>query len=297
MKIFRVCLLFLIGATSAIAAEWKGITPLHSTKADVLRILGTSAIDKDGQTYYSGPDAIAVISYQTETCDSNSVKFGFGWNVPTGTVSIIGVIPKEKFGKERIDASLTKDKNSDGIYEYYSSPTGLRVETLDGIVSLVTYKATGLEDEEFHCPMVQKCCWDVFPKIDEFEPTNKANTKGRVSYLLYDIERMGGRGVIVVSGPNKTIRQRRIASLAQQLAPIFKKIKLEPQRISIVDGGYRSSEYITFSEYPIASEINWVWIPREPDPPVDLKKPLPRKPKPVTKSCRTSRTPNPSQTV
>jgi len=266
MKILRVLFLFLVCATSAIAADWRGITPLHSTKADVQRILGNSAIDKDGQTFYSGPDAIAVISYQTETCDSRGGKFGFGWNVPAGTVSIIGVIPKEKFAKERIGGSLTKDKSSEGIYEYYSASTGVRVETLDGIVTLVTYLGTEIEDKKLHCPMVQTCCWDVFPRIDEFRPTSKGDTQARVSYLLYNVQRQGGRGVIVVSGPNKIIRNRRIASLTRQLAPVFKKLKLEPERLSIVDGGYEAEERITSNEYPIASEINWIWIRRLEDP-------------------------------
>src|SRR5438046_2962223 len=57
---------------------WRGIIPLHSTKADVIKLLGEPTTPNfDGG--YSLPDVTVTFIYSTRRCE-------LGWNVPEGTV-------------------------------------------------------------------------------------------------------------------------------------------------------------------------------------------------------------------
>src|SRR6266849_4384328 len=45
-------LLLLTGAVTSLAKEWRGIVPLHSTRADVERLLGVPTIDRSDTIVY-----------------------------------------------------------------------------------------------------------------------------------------------------------------------------------------------------------------------------------------------------
>src|SRR3954467_13912107 len=98
MKIIFSLLISLIAAVvsanACLAKEWRGVVPLRSTRADVERLLGAPKQSTPDAFYYSFPYEIAVVWFQTKTCDSGSGKIGMGWNVPVGTVTNVGVIPK-----------------------------------------------------------------------------------------------------------------------------------------------------------------------------------------------------------
>src|SRR3954470_1973437 len=84
----------VVSANACLAKEWRGVVPLRSTRADVERLLGAPKQRTPDSFYYSSPDEIAVVWFQTKSCDSGSVKIDMGWNVPVGNVTNIGVIPK-----------------------------------------------------------------------------------------------------------------------------------------------------------------------------------------------------------
>jgi hypothetical protein len=137
----------------ALAKEWRGIAPLHSTRADVERRLGPAAKSSAFGFYYSLPDEIVVVRFQNHSCDDNLGQFGIGWNVAQGTVTDIGVIPKRDYRKERfVSGQYFKVENVDAGFVYYTNENdGLTVETLNGIVTLLTYSSTAKE-HHLRCP-------------------------------------------------------------------------------------------------------------------------------------------------
>src|SRR5687767_1862723 len=96
-----VCAIWLMLAGSvATGKEWRGIVPLKSTRADVERLLGVSKRSSDSISYYKLTTEIVVFHFQKEPCESEGEKFGYGWNVPPGTVTSIAVIAG---GTHRLD--------------------------------------------------------------------------------------------------------------------------------------------------------------------------------------------------
>jgi hypothetical protein len=259
-----LCLVF---ATSVSAKEWRGLVPLKSTQADARRILGSSMKDVEGVSVYKSADVIAVITYQLETCDSHMGKFGFGWNVPKGSIGVIGLIPltRQTIEDYGVRSSFKEEKHGGGFVYYSNDAEGLRVETLDGLVTNVTYLPTSKEDESLGCPMVQKCCWDMFPTIDEFSKRPRNETIARLDNLFVNVQHDFSRAVIIVSGPTGK-RQAEMGRLKSLGSLRIKKYEIEPQRFLIADGGYSEDFRTQLQIYPIASVINWVWIHPEPDP-------------------------------
>ena len=80
-------LLTLVLVNSTAAKAWNGITPLSSTRVEVRKVFGEPAKSFPYADYYSLPEEIVVIWYQTAPCDKQSSKIGSGWVVSAGTVT------------------------------------------------------------------------------------------------------------------------------------------------------------------------------------------------------------------
>jgi hypothetical protein len=95
--LFAVLLMFL-AVSSASASQWHGIVPLHSTRSDVLRILGEPNSKYD-RYLIDGEEASIV--YSRVTCAS-------GWNVPSDTVILISVTLKQTTTLSDLKINLDK---------------------------------------------------------------------------------------------------------------------------------------------------------------------------------------------
>lgn len=259
--------LVLVSANAACAKEWRGIIPLHSTRADVERLLGAPTKSSSYASYYGLPDEIAVILYQTESCDSFVGKFGMGWNIPSGTVTSVGVIPKGTYRKERfVVGNDFQVENAHAGFSYYTNAReGLSVETYHGIVTTLSYLPTKKEDN-LRCPRVQECCVDFFPRFDEYENLSFEDEKARLDNYANEMKERLGRGVIVVYGKNRDVRSKIVRRAERAKKYLAQKRGIEPQRILIVDGGYREYSATELDLHPIGGEINRIYLFPERDP-------------------------------
>jgi len=97
------------GLTTAHAKEWRGIVPLHSTRADVSRLLGKPNFNYN---LYEFGDERADILYARHACSE-----GGAWNVAPDTVTEIHVVRKSRHGHLRcpnLHPPLTCEANYDG---------------------------------------------------------------------------------------------------------------------------------------------------------------------------------------
>ena len=130
---------------------WRGIVPLHSTRADVERLLGKP--DLQGDRYDYEDERVSII-YQRHSCEENK---GEGFNVPIDTVLFIRVNFKNT------DRSLSdfpvdwtqyekKEGGHVGGYAYYTNrDKGISYETYNGKVVAVEYGQTTV-DAHLRCP-------------------------------------------------------------------------------------------------------------------------------------------------
>lgn len=256
-------ILILASENASRAKEWRGIVPLHSTRADVERLLGTPKQSTDYAFYYSLPDEIAVVWFQSQSCD----EFGIGWNVPPGTVTSIGVLPKVDYHKEKfLDGSKFNvlDANA-GLFYYTDEVDGLTVETFNGIVTSLDYTPIKREGN-LRCPQIRKCCIDFFSEFDEYGDLSPEDEKARLDNFAIVLKERLDRGVMVVYGTSRTERSKIMKRAERAKKYLVRKQGIEAQRILIVDGGYRELSATRLNLQTIGGVNSGIYLFPDPDP-------------------------------
>jgi hypothetical protein len=265
--LFAILFILFASGNNVAAKEWRGIVPLHSTRPDVESSLGSATKSTAFGNYYSLPNEIVVVWFQNDSCDTTVGKFGVGWNVPQGTVTSIGIIPKQVYRKERFfQGNDFKVEDINAGFVYYTNETdGLSVETLNGIVTLLTYSPTAKEDH-LRCPRVEKCCMDVFPTFDEYAGLNFEDEKARLDSFVIKMNEQLGRGAIVVYGESRAVRNMIMKRAARARRYLREKGGLESQRLLIIDGGYKDRSITQLHLYTIGGEVSRILLFPEKDP-------------------------------
>jgi hypothetical protein len=137
------------------AKGWRGIVPLHSTRADVERLLGPpdrKSNIKPVVSYDLEEEKVTII-YSREPCSTATV---YGkWAVPPDTVVSMRVIPKKRLplSELQLDAAQYKVVHVRGVpsYTYYVvEGEGVSYDVSTGDVSIIDYfYAAG--DEHLRC--------------------------------------------------------------------------------------------------------------------------------------------------
>ena len=258
MKSVFLVLILIGSALATFAKEWRGLVPLKSSRADVERLLGKPTAQNPDTAYYRLPSELAVIHFQMSGCD----QFGFNWNVPVNTVIGIGVIPR---GVNRIEPYLTQgnfipDNYNDRFRHYDDETQGQSIEVYGDIVTLLDYYPAAV-DESLRCARVQSCCVDPMPLFDEYQELPLQDERARLDNFLIQLNEHYARGVISVVGPSAKARNQATTKLAVRAKHyLVKKLKLEPERLLIVDGGYRAETVIRLSIYPIGGFGSRIYI-------------------------------------
>jgi len=142
------------------AKAWRGIEPLHSTRADVERLFGSKVVRCGGSAcIYELDEGIIFVLYATDsTCKNDDAKTA--WKVPVGTVIEISVRFKEDKALSELQFDLSKferveDKHLPGWIYYVNLDEGVRVEGGLRTASSVTYFQSA-KDNYLRCPSTNK---------------------------------------------------------------------------------------------------------------------------------------------
>lgn len=121
------------------AMDWRGITPLHSTRTDVERILGVKTSGKSYDQFIIDGDRVSVL-FSTTRCEGENPR---GYNVPLGTVLEIIVFPKKVIPISSLDLDMNTFKlvytDSEGELSYENNEDGLYITAISGQVRAFTY--------------------------------------------------------------------------------------------------------------------------------------------------------------
>ena len=137
------------------AKGWRGIVPLHSTRADVERLLGPPSrkSDKKPLVRYDLEKETVAIIYSRGPC-STANDYG-EWEVPPDTVVGMEVILKQGLllSELQLDAAQYKVVHVRGVpsYTYYvDDGEGVQYDVSSGHVSTIDYFPAA-EDEHLRC--------------------------------------------------------------------------------------------------------------------------------------------------
>ena len=138
------------------AKEWCGIVPLHSTRADVERLLKVKPERCGGNAcLYDLPDKTVFVLYADEpTCRNDGAPTS--WKVPRDTVIQFTVNFKTSQSFSALDIDPTKydqvpDKELRGLVYLSDYAQGVRMETSGDTVRSITYYGAAVDDN-LRCP-------------------------------------------------------------------------------------------------------------------------------------------------
>lgn len=149
-------LVLLCSCHEAFAKEFRGIIPLHSTRADVRRILGHPMFDEGGPIeIFDLPEGRTGVMYVIQSCQKGLPGSWGNWNVPVDTVVEISVNVEKpfKFSKLKIpNKERLKWYTDDTLTTYYHDEAmGIEYSvTKRGFVDEIVYGPTK-EDHHLLC--------------------------------------------------------------------------------------------------------------------------------------------------
>lgn len=242
MKTIILILTFLCAtfqADGSIPEVWKGITPLHSTRQDVERLLGPSP--ERCRCIYRTKDETVFVDYSDGPCQGNL----HGWNVPSDTVLMVTVQPnsRQPFSDLRVDLGRYLKSYGDTYEVYYTDKSaGIRYQVDDlGIIRSVSY----IPDSKSYTLLCRG-----FPTADlghrEFKPLEIYSDIPILdehakleNFLVSLLENPETRGYILFYA-SKDFSSRKARARAQRAkAYLVKRRIMVARKIDIIDGGYR----------------------------------------------------------
>ena len=256
MKYLFCLSILLVSAVPTFAKAWRGIEPLHSTRADVLRLLGTPTDDKSPYEWkYDFPEEWARIHFSTGApCKEGLPE---GWKLPKDVVVNIDVYPS---APQKISEVLTAGKEYErvqtahtlGVNYYIDSDEGTRFTDQNGYVTSMTYGPT-TKDKDYACgeykyaapvaPVAKLKSVEHYP-FEEFGNIRYEDAQPRLDNFVIQLftlqeKEPEWRGYIVVYAG-----RRSYIGEAQFKANCYKNYlvrvrKMDPASLFAADGGYR----------------------------------------------------------
>jgi hypothetical protein len=138
------CWLIVALVTTAKARAWRGIVPLHSTRADVRRILGKPLAGGVGAIdLYELKEGHVNIRYARAPCEEGLPADWGNWNIPRDTVVNISItlhedLPLEKLKIPKLKRYLWYTDKSGATY-YHDKTRGIEYQVQDRMVTAITY--------------------------------------------------------------------------------------------------------------------------------------------------------------
>ncbi len=236
------------------AEGWRGIVPLHSTRMDVERLLGSPRESRGVASTYETENGKVLVFYSADPCKKDEE-----WNVPRDTVVSFTVSPKAKLPITdlKLDTANYKrvlDHHVQGIVYYFNKEQGIRIETrqLEGgreDVNSITYEPAA-KDNYLRCagaPAISNMNVATPPptKFDEYSNIAFSDEKARLGnlaiYLQQDPKMIG----YIIAYAGQRARAGEAKTRAERAMSYLVNVRgIEAERVITIDGGYREESMV-----------------------------------------------------
>lgn len=259
-KIIIAVFAALAMATLSQAKEWRGIVPLHSTRDDVIRLLGPTRDTNDLRSiYHLEKEEVYIVFSSKNFCDADTKK------VPLGTVLLIQITPSTKLPLTHFQVDKKKFRRFDPSQStefqgYIDDEEGLMIRGHKELVDKVFYIASA-KDRDL-CPAYYanperfaQIMVEFLPrKFDEYSDIPLSDEKARLDnfaiYLQKDEPEFKGY-IIVYTG--RTTRSGEAQARAKRAKDYLVKVRgIDAARIVTIDGGCREQLEVELYALPNA---------------------------------------------
>lgn len=236
----------------ASAKTWRGITPLHSARAEVEKLLGAPTNEDSG---YDFEDEKAFIIYGSHRCEE---ELPGGWNLPSNIVVEIHISPNKDVNMADLPVPW---QSLEKIYsvrtsqiEYLNSEDGVRYATVDGLVRAITYIGSAEDQKKFSCGPYKYAApvpngvklnrFEQYP-FDSYGKIPFEDARARLDNFATQLSatneaRPNSRGFILVYAGQSghEAEAKKVADCAKNY--LVKVRGADPDSIIAVDGGYQN---------------------------------------------------------
>jgi hypothetical protein len=246
-KILLLCCAFA-SAAGAHAQGWKGIVPLHSTRADVERLLGPGG--GDCKCWYDFEDDHVRLDYAKAPCEG----YPSGWNVPADTVLTVTVYPERErqLSEFVLDQSkYDKDYEDTPVVHYSSREQGVQYSVipqsptgdLKNVISSIHYVPSS-KDSRLRCPCFPPEDESIFKtqSYDQFSDLSYRDALPRLDNFAISLsESPEWKGYVIVYAGKQT-SPATAKSYVQKFEKYLTVHRAVPaEKLSAMYGGYKDS--------------------------------------------------------
>jgi hypothetical protein len=151
--VFFLCLLSVNFVPVSGQKGWRGLVPLHSTRNDVRKLLGSPGDPGQLRDRYYFDKEMVEFMYSDGYCEKDGPG---GWNVAEGTIIRIIIKPEKKLKLSDLKIDLSKfekreDTHLEGIFYYVNDEDGIVITETNGRVKAIRYVPMA-KDEYLACP-------------------------------------------------------------------------------------------------------------------------------------------------
>ena len=269
-RLLLIVLLLLLLSSSVAAKDWRGIRPMHSTRADVVALLGLAPPGEN----QSNRSVTSSLRYSLDEgqvyiwfADEHFLKERNCKAVRIDTVLMIQITPKDlllsslnlddkKFRK--FDPSTPPEI---GFEAFIDNDEGLLLRSYQGKVQEIFYLPSAMDrvrcPEYFENPeaMVQIMRCGYISKFDEYGAISFADEKARLENFglqLMKSEKTVGY-IIVHAGRKATIAEAKIRANRAR-GYLISVLKIDPAWVKAIDAGYQEEATVSLYLWPADSE-------------------------------------------
>lgn len=259
--IFTLAIILIVSAIFVCGQSdsWNNLTPLHSTRADVEKLLGKPKPEKSSCCRYETPEGNVSVDYSVSRCKE-------GWNVPKDTVLNLSVSPNSYIGKSFVDLKLDKSKFSlttdDAFYgTWTNAEQGLQYYFSNVSKELISVNHIPKKsDNNLRCngfppfaPEAQYFTMERFPFQNK--DLSKAENANRIYGLLDNFisnitDEDNQKGYVLIYFDKKLSLKEYEARISKIKEFIFKRRKTAAGKMTFIEGGLREDAEIEFYILP-----------------------------------------------
>lgn len=257
MSVLRPVIIGICAVSGAFLLQdkgWRGIVPLHSTRANVEALLGPAS--GSCKCIYKTAKESVEVKYATAPCKGTPA----GWNVPSGTVLSVTVTPKgwQRFADLGLEeANYVKTFDPDNPTTHYSNRTeGIRYTVTEtGMVYYISYTPS-TKDSQLRCagfPQNAETATSVDSRFDYYANISFKDEKARLdNFAAWLHEHADLNGYIIVYGDSNADKQLQAQKRADRAKHYLVTTRnLESNRLFIINGGFRKKLEVELYALPL----------------------------------------------
>ena len=258
-RLLPIILLVLVCTSSAAAKHWRGILPMHSTRADVEAVLGKPPSGQsfpNGSSYSLDEGEIFIVFTDEASLKQNNCE-----TVAPGTVLSIRVMPKdEMLVNLKFDEKLFKKFGPDpeGSQAFIDEKEGLVIIAFKDYVQEVIYFASA--SDRVRCPGLHENPEKLVPttivcgggrKFDEYGDISLSDEKARLdNFAIQLMNEETAQGYIIVYAGRKATAAEAQTRADRARNYVISVREINPERVKAIDGGFNEELTVTLYIVP-----------------------------------------------